>query len=438
MPSVLFTESNKFSKTYAFSNSDKFSYSNKFSKSESFSISSRFTFSDTFSYSSKFSQSSHFTNTEEFSESHQFSNSAKFSQSDHFSASVDFSPSIIPELLDPTCGFWESGEFNVYNDCDFINNDNKLVYINVLSSNFTNYVKKDDDGGAIHLINCGIHCNETVFVDCVSSFGGGGAIYINNTLDMQNKATFIDLMFLRCKASYGGAVFIYTTTDLFDISFTRCKFESNEALKHSPSNNEDKYFYGGNAVFLIAKKSDVINCSFVNNKGAGGSIKIYNKYEGNRKIEQLEENENTFSILGCLFEEANSKGAINFIQDKSGNNLDIIDCQFKGNLKKGFHYIDGKMLNKEKLRIKSCNFEIYKNNSLNIDLIEKLPIRIDKLNRISILAIVSIVIFGALTIFVILKVKSIILQKCNDNYCQNCAIYVDSFYDENLYEHQSI
>ena len=38
--------------------------------------------------------------------------------------------------------------------------------------------KEGKNGGAVHLINYEIHCNDSNFIDCVSLSGAGGGIYI--------------------------------------------------------------------------------------------------------------------------------------------------------------------------------------------------------------------------------------------------------------------
>lgn len=97
--------------------------------------------------------------------------------------------------------------------------------IQVLTTNFTDY-QKDGDGSAIHLSNCGLIVNSSHFIDCISTspVGGGGAIYINNSMNIENNVTFIDVLFLRCKAAYGGAVFLYSNSDININYFLRCKF----------------------------------------------------------------------------------------------------------------------------------------------------------------------------------------------------------------------
>lgn len=200
----------------------------------------------------------------------------------------------------------------------------KHVYIYVLASNFSDYRKEEQNGGAIHLINCGIHCNDTNFIDCVSSYGAGGGIYINSTLSLTNNATFENVLFLRCKVSYGGGAFIYAKSDLFNISFDSCHFESNEALtKKKQNNGQNEHFYGGSSMYIMSKKSTISNSSFVLNKGTG-TVKIYNDFEDKSSL--LQKNENSIFIISCKFDEdENSKGSINFLDEKSRINLDIVD-----------------------------------------------------------------------------------------------------------------
>ena len=239
------------------------------------------------------------------------------------------------------------------------------MYIYVLATNFSNYKKEGKNGGAVHLINCGIHCNDANFIDCVSLSGAGGGMLINSTLDMTNNATFSNVLFLRCKALYGGAVFIYTDSDLFNISFDGCRFESNEALKTKPSNSKNEYLFGRSAMLIMSNGFTIYSSSFTHNKGYG-SVKIYNSF---MKKSMLQESQNSILIHCCDFdEEENSKGSINYIDEKSNANVDIVDCKFKGNIKKGSYYIDGKLINKEKLHVASCNFKNDINNHVNVKL----------------------------------------------------------------------
>ena len=216
-PTDKFSQSNYFSNTGKFSKTNDFSQSSFFSNSREFLPTNQFSESTTFSETFYFSSSKIFSDTDPFEQSLQFSSSKKFSNSIQFSQTNDFSPSL--ELIpnDPKCQVLVDDNIFLLKKCYFSIYNEKLVYVYVLASYFSKY-EQQEDGSAIYLINCGIHCNSTYFTDCVSS-SGGGAIYINNSFEITNNATFIDDVFLRCKASYGGAVFICATSNLFDMPF---------------------------------------------------------------------------------------------------------------------------------------------------------------------------------------------------------------------------
>ena len=148
-------------------------------------------------------------------------------------------------------------------------------------------------------------------------------------------------------------------------------------LTKKPSNGINDYLFGGSALFLACKNSLVINCTFLHNKN-GGAIKIYDVFERNKKRITLENSENKISILGCQFEQnENSKSSI-FYEEKNGNPIEVKDCNFKGKLNKGSHYIDGNFLTKEKIQISSCNFENDVNNSVNFNSINDFQIKVNR------------------------------------------------------------
>ena len=59
------------------------------------------------------------------------------------------------------------------------------------------------------------------------------------------------------------------------LGFNDCTFISNEATRTKPK-NEDPAF-GGGAVYMSVKNSNVSNCTFKKNIGSG--VKIYNDFE---------------------------------------------------------------------------------------------------------------------------------------------------------------
>ena len=335
--------------------------------------------------------------------------------------------------------FTENENFNL-DECIFSANEPKLYYIYVILNNFTNYrrQKESDEekgGSAIHLINCGIMCNKTLFDRCISPGGGGGAVYIVNSFEITNNATFEDAHFIQCKADYGGAIFISADSELFNITFTRCNFDSNEALLKTKSSGVKSHLFGGSAIYIMNQNLNAVNCTFSMNKGPGGAVKIYNLFSSNTKSIQLDQSESLISFIGCNFEQhENSDSSIFYADKNNGNKLDVHDCNFKGKLKKGSHYIDGKVNNKEKMHVRSCNFENDKNNSIIINLIDnQLPLEANIMsNFIQIsynlkIIIISIVIIISFALFIFL------IFKLNDSRDKNQEQH-DSLFNENKFD----
>lgn len=80
-------------------------------------------------------------------------------------------------------------------------------FINISSSNF-NGLTTAKSGAAIHLINFCITCDdETTFIICISSEGGGIYIKINEPYD--DLILISSIVFTGCKAAHGGAAYVY-------------------------------------------------------------------------------------------------------------------------------------------------------------------------------------------------------------------------------------
>lgn len=69
---------------------------------------------------------------------------------------------------------------------------------------------------------------------------------------------------------------------------------------------------------------------------------------------------------------------IYYVDENDVNNVEINNRKSKEKLSKGSHYIDGKLLGKNKniLQIKSSNFELNERDSINIVLFD-VPMQID-------------------------------------------------------------
>lgn len=112
--------------------------------------------------------------------------------------------------------------------------------------------------------------------------------------------------------------------------------------------------------------------------GPGGAIKISDRFENedsNQKILLGNEEKQTgsISISKCDFESGSN--SISCVSRKVGSKVEFIECNFKGRLDKGSHYINGKVTAREspRLHVKWCKFEEVNNEAVNIELINENP-----------------------------------------------------------------
>ena len=83
---------------------------------------------------------------------------------------------------------------------EFIITDDSRVLIYIIISRFIN-ITSEKDGGAIHIKNAGLICNNTLFKNCSSL---KGAIYYSNVYNNSNVVTLIGNEVTLCEAQYGG------------------------------------------------------------------------------------------------------------------------------------------------------------------------------------------------------------------------------------------
>lgn len=234
--------------------------------------------------------------------------------------------------------------------------------------------KVNDDGGAIHIVNCALECTNTKFNTCKSPSGAGGGIYIKNTKGSENNANLIGLTFNKCEAEYGGAVYVYSNSITNPIAIKYCTFTGNKATKTIASGNDSNLF-GGSAIFLTVKKGDISSNIFSNNEGDGGAVRIYNNFNKintkNLRMKILDNNnkEGILLICDCSFETCNnSKCCLFYLRGSNGAFVELRKCSFKGYLSDGSHYIDGKTISNKgpKLLVKKCIFSYDSINSVNM------------------------------------------------------------------------
>ena len=416
-----FTRTSQFSSTAAFSSSEQFSHSIHFTHSESFthsdafSQSKPFTSSPTFSLSTKFTNSRPFSITSDFSVSNQFSKSYIFSHTYDFSESYAFTPSasLIPN--DPLCSIIdELGNMTLSDRCEYEGSENHKVTVEITRSNFTDF-NNNNDGGAIHVKNCDVRCNGTHFINCSSNEGGGGGVFINNTLNNETSIDLINLTFINCNAMYGGAVFIRAMHESSRILVLNCLFDSNRAY----GIKSDTKLYGGSSLFLATHGANVTDCVFLHSKGQGGAVKIEKydfglNYNSNRRVKQLEENAISISITGCDFDE--DKESQISIFDASGNegeNVELINCNFKGKSAKEANYIDDEKngINKHKFNDTSVI-----RNYIGFDDKKKVENNQKKMkNESSIFVVALLAIFIILLAFAFVKINGSTIDDDDEN-----------------------
>lgn len=255
--------------------------------------------------------------------------------------------------------------------------------VNVDATEYVNYtidlptytgVSYDKGGGALRVINGGFTGEGSTFDNCMSNNGGGGGIFIYNNIK-DTKSTYEinlkNLVFKSCKANFGAAIYIYSSSDESPVTVESCSFTSNELI-----GNGDGKLSGGSAIYMVTRKGSIVDCSFRKNIGKGGAVKISVDFdvlpEGPRTLQIVAYNNNSvhnsIEISRCSFEiEENSDCSLFY-----SANVVVNGCTFTGNLAAGAHYIDGESHVSEipKIYIKSCKFAADEEKALNRKIIQ--------------------------------------------------------------------
>lgn len=233
--------------------------------------------------------------------------------------------------------------------------------INVTKKLFEDKVNKSESGGGIYFIDTGLHIVNSEFIRCGSEAGGGGGIYINNNMVLENNIIIENVEFKECSSYYGGAVYIHSISEYDNILIKDCKFDSNYLLTRNTRDN----LFGGSALYLHARNGDIVNSSFVHNKGKGGSLKVINDFDSVDGVKLLNPI-NALFINNCMFDDNDlSSSYINYIGGNSKSSFDVSNCIFKGDINNGIHYIDALQMVKDmpRISITSCSFNaVYKEN----------------------------------------------------------------------------
>lgn len=128
------------------------------------------------------------------------------------------------------------------------------------------------------------------------------------------------------------------------------------------------------------------------------------------------------NIFSCSFENnEKSKSAIHLISEKEGNQIQIYECSFKGELKKGEYFIDGNFVgskNSKDIDIQSCKFDRKMDVAVNSNmLIQNKNLTI--LTKTSIALIFSITAIVVSMMIVIMKKKRYnSIEQNNDDFIE--------------------
>ena len=256
--------------------------------------------------------------------------------------------------------------------CDLDNSDGD-TYMNItVTYPLYNESVSDESGGAIRLINYGITAENVTFTNCVSQKGGGGAIYIYNNIQKEDAPSYsiilTGLTFRECRANFGAAVYIFSPSETSPVQITSCIFDSNQLTSSSSSR-----LTGGSALYLTCKNADIVDCSFMRNKGRGGAVKISDDFtklpEGLKLLQKVTNyTQGSIVISGCSFEiDENSDSSLYYNNERQSTKIQVKDCSFEGKLGKDAHYIDGQSYDNERpgLFIRSCKFSSDQRGALN-------------------------------------------------------------------------
>lgn len=252
-----------------------------------------------------------------------------------------FSNGRLPDVL------YTNNNCNSTKLCRYINNEVRTVYVLILVTKFSGYHETSRDGGAIFLQDCDVHLVNSNLDDCSASNGGGGAIYIKNKIDVDNKILFKNLTISNCKAVFGGALYIYSKYKSSDFLIQSCSFLSNEIII-----TENPYikYRGGSAIYLTIYNGKVNDCIFKSRDGKGGMIKVTEEYDDDDEsgiilLKQM--NDNIIEFDSCDF--INEKKSIEF----EGVQNIILKTQKWNGRKTGQMFIN----DKKRIHLQSCYFE---------------------------------------------------------------------------------
>ncbi|KAK8865060.1 hypothetical protein M9Y10_010590 [Tritrichomonas musculus] len=241
------------------------------------------------------------------------------------------------------------------------------VMVEIRVSNFTS-VNANENGGAIHLENTGIQCENVAFDNCESN-EVGGAVYIDNVFDYTNQISIENSNFNNCRAKYGGAVYLYSSSRKNTVKVKYCNFIGNTAT--STSNDAQ---FGGSAIYVTARKGVISNNIYRGNQGDGGDLKIYNRFpneENSNRLSLLDNKEEGSVVISDSTFEIGKKAdcCLFYLCGDKGTNVELQRCVFSGPLGSNSHYINGKSISKDgpKIVVKRCKFSYDSTKAFNSD-----------------------------------------------------------------------
>ena len=172
---------------------------------------------------------------------------------------------------------------------------------------------------------------------------------------------------------YGGAIYIYSISEEDEIEIIGCSFMNNQA--DASSNNDSASLNGGSAIFITSKKSTIVECNFLRNRGEC-QLKIYNSFEsGTKKTASFfhGRKRSVNVIKYCRFViSRETKSSLFYLAGYNGALCTIRNSVFVGELNVGCYHMSGQSISNKspKLVVEFCKFSTdhsksFKENSVN-------------------------------------------------------------------------
>lgn len=213
----------------------------------------------------------------------------------------------------------------IKNKKEYTGSTEKRVSVLVEQSTFKGF-SSEKDGGLFKLKDIEVDFHDNKISKCEAVGGAGGAIYIENTNDVNYRICIKNIQFSNFKADYGGALYVYSTLSYGDILISFCHFSSNTASAKG----------GGSALYLCSNKGKIKNCEFIDNKG-GSALKIVEPSQASKSIKLASPSQTeSISFFNCNFlSNKESKESIYFASKSGSKTINIVKCTFNGKLAKG-------------------------------------------------------------------------------------------------------